>query len=129
MYTQNKYNLATGIIITIKIEDENDEKPNFTEVDSGTVLENEPAGTIVMRVRAIDNDGTAPNNEVRYYLKEEDSVLFHIDSYTGEITTRKQFDREEQDLYQIIAIAKDGAPSILTHNGLPNERKSANCKS
>ena len=34
--------------------------------------------------------------QVTYYLKAEDTNNFHIDSYTGEITTRKQFDREEQ---------------------------------
>lgn len=61
--------------------------------------------------------------KVTYYLKDEDRVNFHIDSYSGEITTRKQFDREEHDLYQLTVIARDGAASVLTNNGQPNESK------
>ena len=65
-------------MITVKVIDENDEKPYFTEVASGTVLENEPAGTSVMRVRAIDNDGTFPNNEVSASVTFYEFVIFKI---------------------------------------------------
>lgn len=80
---------------------------------------------IFLKVRAIDTDGTSPNNEVTYHLKRErdDEDNFSIDQITGEIKTRKIFDREEKDTYQVIVYARDGAPSVLTNNGQPNERK------
>ena len=64
---QNKYNLAAETQITVRVEDENDNKPNFQEGLVGTVLENEPIGTSVMRVRAYDLDGTSPNNKVNSF--------------------------------------------------------------
>lgn len=76
-----------------------------------------------MRVRAIDRDGTSPNHDVTYTLKDEDKENFQIDEYTGEITTKKEFDREAKDVYQVTVIARDGAPSALRSDGKPNERK------
>jgi len=63
---------------------------------------------------------------VSYSLGPEYVEDFSIDSVTGEIRTRRPFDRESQDIYQLEVIAKDGAPSaVLKPNplGLPNERK------
>jgi hypothetical protein len=105
------------------VNDKNDEKPYFTEVTTGTVLENEPIGTVVMRVRAIDTDGTSPNNEVTYHLRSDDEENFSINERTGEIMTRKSFDREEKDTYQLQVYARDGAPSVILNNGKPNERQ------
>ncbi|ODN00523.1 DE-cadherin [Orchesella cincta] len=150
---KNKDDLATETTITIFVEDDNDEKvkdlkhlrkfdPDFTEVTSGVVLEDENVGTSVMRVRAIDRDGTSPNRDshitlvslprtdftqvltlqVTYALKEEDRENFEIDPITGEITTTKKFDREVKDVYQVTVIARDGYPSALRSDGLPNER-------
>ncbi|CAL8115153.1 unnamed protein product [Orchesella dallaii] len=119
---KNKDDLATETTITIFVEDDNDEKPDFTEVTSGVVLEDENIGTSVMRVRAIDRDGTSPNRDVTYSLKEEDRENFEIDPLTGEITTTKKFDREEKDVYQVTVIARDGAPSALRNDNMPNER-------
>lgn len=61
---QNKFNLASETSINIQLEDVNDNIPAFTEVVSGVVLENEPAGTPVMQVRAIDADSTTAHNQV-----------------------------------------------------------------
>lgn len=61
---QNKYNLAATTTVNIQVEDVNDNIPAFTEVVRGSVLENEPPGTPVMQVRAIDADGTEANNQV-----------------------------------------------------------------
>ena len=48
----------------------NDEIPLFIEQEQGTVLEEMPIGTKVTQIRAIDKDGTYPNNKVRcvYFL-------------------------------------------------------------
>jgi len=61
---QNKFSLAATTTINIQVEDVNDNIPAFTEVVRGSVLENEPVGTAVMQVRAIDADGTEAHNQV-----------------------------------------------------------------
>lgn len=61
---QNKYSLAAETTIRIQLQDVNDLIPVFTEGILGYVLENEPPGTPVMKVQAIDLDSTAANNKV-----------------------------------------------------------------
>jgi hypothetical protein len=98
----------------------NDNIPVFTEVVSGSVLENEPAGTAVMQVRAIDADSSIANNRVTYELADN-REYFTIDPYTGNITTLVMFDREKQDVYNVKVIATDNAPSALYSTGEHNK--------
>ncbi|PSN30050.1 DE-cadherin [Blattella germanica] len=116
---QNKFNLAATTTINIQVLDVNDNIPAFTEVVSGSVLENEPPGTPVMQVRAIDADGTEANNQVTYALADHQD-LFHIDAKTGNITTLKTFDREEKDFYNVKVYATDNSPSSLYTDGSHN---------
>lgn len=109
---QNNYKLAAETIIQIEVEDVNDNIPIFSEIRSGSVLENEPPGTPVMQVRAFDADGTSANNQVTYMLGNP-SDPFAIDPITGNITTLKQFDREEKDAYNIKILAIDNSESAL----------------
>ena len=130
----NKYTLTVQVknspdfmseaLLTVKVKDENNQAPVFTNVESGTVLENEPAGTIVMHVSAVDADGTIPNNQVKYSKSRRNprdvTDLFSIDPHTGVITTNAEFDREERAVYALIIDAKDGNASALLQNGQPN---------
>ena len=86
--------LASEATVFIVLEDVNDEIPLFTEREQERVLEGEPPGTIVTRANAIDKDGTFPNNQVYYYIKEnsEGSKFFKINSQTGEISTKMVLD-------------------------------------
>jgi hypothetical protein len=56
---------------------------------SGNVLEHEKAGTPVMQVSAVDNDGTYPNNRVRYKISDRNAQgiknKFEINADTGMI--------------------------------------------
>ena len=117
---QNKYNLAAETTIPIRVEDVNDNIPGFAEVLSGSVLENEPVGTPVMQVRAIDADATPSHNQVTYEL-DDNNEYFAIDRYTGNITTKVVFDREQRDIYNVKVSATDNSPSALYKNGLPNK--------
>ena len=68
---QSKIHEAILIIvylITVNVKDENNQSPIFTNVESGNVLEHEKAGTPVMTVSAVDNDGTYPNSRVSTYF-------------------------------------------------------------
>ncbi|XP_065341407.1 DE-cadherin isoform X3 [Cloeon dipterum] len=116
---QNKYNLAAETVVNIGIKDVNDNIPIFKDVAAGTVLEHEPPGAPVMQVRAFDADGTYEFNQVKYELNDHRD-LFEIDEYTGNITTKITFDREEKDSYVIKVIAMDNAESALLLNGQPN---------
>ncbi|KAI8128554.1 DE-cadherin [Lucilia cuprina] len=119
MSARNTYDLAAEHVLKIKIEDVNDNIPYFTEVKTGTILENEPAGTPVMQVRAFDMDGTEANNIVSFELADN-REFFAIDPHTGNITALTTFDREERDFYNVKVIASDNSPSSLIKNGEPN---------
>ncbi|KRT83191.1 Cadherin [Oryctes borbonicus] len=109
---ENKDSLAAAITIDFKIEDVNDEIPDFVDIVTGSVLENEEPGAEVMQVRAIDKDGTSAHNIVSYTLNSHET-LFSVDSETGKVVTRVKFDREAQDVYNIEIIARDNSPSAL----------------
>lgn len=117
---KNVHLLTAEYTIRVRVEDVNDNIPFFTEVNTGTVLENEPVGTQVMQVRAFDMDGTSSNNIVSFELVDN-KEFFQIDEQTGNITTLVSFDREERDTYNVKVIAKDNSPSALYKTGKPNQ--------
>ncbi|XP_052859785.1 DE-cadherin [Anopheles cruzii] len=117
---KNSHDLVAETVLKIKVLDENDIIPVFTEVTSGTIPEDEPPGTPVMQVRAYDLDGTPANNIVSYRFDDERQHFFHIDSRTGNITSLVEFDREAQDTYHLKVVAEDNSPSALYRNGKPN---------
>ena len=120
LQVRNSPDLVAEAQLTVKVQDINNQAPIFTNVESGTVLEHEPPGTVVMQVSAVDNDGTYPNNRVSYYISDRntDSIKekFAINPDTGVITTKQEFDREEQAVYALTINAEDGAPSSLLPN-------------
>ena len=123
LQVRNSPDLVAEAQLTVKVQDINNQAPIFTNVESGTVLEHEPAGTVVMQVSAVDNDGTYPNNRVTYYISDRNPASirdkFYINPDTGVITTKQEFDREEQSVYALTINAEDGAPSSLIPNS-PN---------
>lgn len=86
--------------------------------DVVSVREQQPAGTFVVRVRAIDRDNG--NNATITYslLKDRDSDgygLFTIDPSTGIIRTRVALDHEERSIYRLAIAAIDaGKPPKQT---------------
>jgi hypothetical protein len=124
LQVRNSPDLVAEAQLTVNIKDQNNQAPIFTNVESGNVLENEKAGTPVMTVSAVDNDGTYPNNRVRYKIsvRNPSSIKdkFEINPDTGLITTKTAFDREEHAVYAVTIDAEDGAPSSLLQNGQPN---------
>lgn len=120
MSVKNTWDLVSEVIIKIKVDDVNDNIPYFTEVTTGSISENEPAGTPVMQVRAFDMDGTSANNIVSFELADN-TEFFTIDPSTGNITALTTFDREERDFYNVKVIATDNSPSSLFNTGEPNK--------
>jgi len=125
LQVRNTPDLVAEAQLRIMLEDENNLAPIFINVESGSVLENESEGTIVMQVSADDKDGTYPNNKVTYSISKNNPKdirdKFTINSDTGVVRTKQMFDREEQAVYAVTIDAEDGAPSSLLKNGQPNK--------
>uniref|UniRef100_A0A8D0HHK1 Cadherin domain-containing protein n=1 Tax=Sphenodon punctatus TaxID=8508 RepID=A0A8D0HHK1_SPHPU len=96
--------------IRILVLDANDNAPIFTQpIYKVTVLENAPAGTLLLTVNATDAD-EGINSDVEYSfkkIKEKASQIFRIDPRTGEIATAAPLDYEEAALHELEIQAKD----------------------
>ncbi|XP_059221423.1 cadherin-related tumor suppressor-like [Stomoxys calcitrans] len=101
--------------LKVTILDENDEAPQFTQQRINVSLsEATPAHTLIAMLTANDHDqGT--NGSVTYTLasvtERRYPEQFQLDTLTGQLTTRKTLDRELQQNYEILVIARDqGTP-------------------
>lgn len=85
---QNRGSTTTGHCnLTVIVDDENDNVPNFEHVKYETVLlEDAPIGTTVLTTRAHDAD-MGVNAKIMYSLSNQTENVFQIDNKTGAITT------------------------------------------
>uniref|UniRef100_A0A8C9RT17 Si:dkey-22o22.2 n=1 Tax=Scleropages formosus TaxID=113540 RepID=A0A8C9RT17_SCLFO len=110
--------LSSSAQVIVGINDINNNKPIFDECHnyslSTWVLENQPPGTFVLRVRAHDAD-IGVNGQVRYGIMHRDGTSsgFAIDPDTGAISTTVSFDRERQREYTLSVTATDLAQEPL----------------
>ncbi|KXJ82442.1 hypothetical protein RP20_CCG013707, partial [Aedes albopictus] len=104
---------SSRVSIKIKILDVNDNSPEIVDPqeDVVSVREEQPIGTEVVRVRAIDRD-FGVNASITYsILKGRDSDghgMFTIDPITGLIRTKASLDHEEKTIYRLAVAATDG---------------------
>ena len=120
------------IKVTIKVMDVNDNDPRFdTDNYTASISENMPVGVTVAKVTATDPD-LGSNGDLTYFLlsnedflelneslsrgrewglqfesKGRTSVPFVIDGKTGWIRTLEPLDREVEDRYKFVVVAKD----------------------
>uniref|UniRef100_A0A3B4VCM1 Neural-cadherin-like n=1 Tax=Seriola dumerili TaxID=41447 RepID=A0A3B4VCM1_SERDU len=110
--------LSSTARVIVGVDDVNNNKPVFEECqqyrEQASVLENQPTGTFVLRVHAVDADEGA-NGKVKYGLMHRDSAMpaFRIHPDTGVIVTARRFDRERQREYSITVTATDWAEEPL----------------
>ncbi|TTA40571.1 Neural-cadherin [Bagarius yarrelli] len=110
--------LSSSAQVIVGINDVNNNKPVFEECHNysanALVLENQPPGTVVLRVQAHDAD-TGVNGEVKYRIMQRDGASpgFIIDADTGVISTAVSFDRERQREYTLSVTATDQAEEPL----------------
>ncbi|XP_065342021.1 cadherin-99C isoform X1 [Cloeon dipterum] len=104
--------------VNIKVEDRNDNAPVFTVLPPSPVsVEAEVSiGYSVAKVTAIDSDGTAPNNEVRYTLigRGKATKYFSVDATSGQITVRDDLTKETDTEYELDLEARDGGQPSLS---------------
>ena len=100
----------------VHILDQNDNPPQFVnKIYPCEIYENEPNGTVVVKVSATDND-IGPNAKVRYYINPGGQSDFRIvNPVDGIISTKHSFDREKTSHFNFTVIAVDGGnPIALT---------------
>jgi len=92
--------------VRLEISDEDDEMPTFAYgVYTFGTYENQPSGTEVGTVTAVDRD-LEPYNRVEYRLQGSGSnAVFEIGRHTGRITIRRPLDREVESEYQLTVVA------------------------
>ncbi len=98
-----KSNLST---VTLTVMDINDNPPIFSHISYMlNVTENDSLGTLIGRVHAVDPDEDA--GSVMYIASSDD---FSVDAFTGEVRTKREFDREDGRATVTLTItATDGA--------------------
>ncbi|XP_037957800.1 cadherin-related tumor suppressor [Teleopsis dalmanni] len=115
---ESRYDTAE---LTIVITDINDNPPTFLDSPYvAYVMENviPPNDGYVLTVEAYDADTPPFNSQVRYFLKEGNADLFHINASTGEISLLRALDREAQAEYTLTLVAMDTGSPPLTGTGV-----------
>ncbi|KAI7801528.1 putative protocadherin beta-15-like [Triplophysa rosa] len=79
------------------------------------VAENQPVGTLLLRVRADDAD-EGKNAKIFYSLSEDVTAYLSIDSATGEIITARSFDYEAFTHFHVQVMARDGGSPPFVSN-------------
>ncbi|XP_023290467.1 protein dachsous [Orussus abietinus] len=103
---------AARVPLKVTIMDVNDNSPEIVDPqgDVVSVREEQPPGTEVARIRALDAD-LGENASVTYsILKDRDSDgynVFTIDPITGMIRTKAVLDHEERNVYRVSVKASD----------------------
>jgi len=107
--------------VTITVQDVNDIAPLFTRLPPGNriqVANDAQLNDNLGRVVAIDGDGTAPGNQVRYQLLGEQSsdkaeMYFRVEPDTGDIVLQGDLTNELYDEYRLVVRAYDqGQPTL-----------------
>ncbi|XP_054588647.2 neural-cadherin [Nothobranchius furzeri] len=110
--------LSSTAQVIVGVDDVNNNKPVFEKCqqyrESTSVLENQPAGTFVLQVHAVDAD-EGSNGRVTYGFMHKDSTVpaFSIHPDTGIIVTARKFDRERQREFAVTVTATDQAADPL----------------
>ncbi|XP_060039165.1 protocadherin-11 X-linked isoform X2 [Erinaceus europaeus] len=108
--------LNQSTMFLIKVKDENDNAPFFTQpFISLSVPENNSPGIQLTKIRATDAD-SGHNAEINYLLDTDAPSEFNLDHRTGILTVVKKLDREKQEKYSFTVLAKDNGTMPLVTN-------------
>lgn len=121
---ENKGNNDGDFIkVIVDVEDRNDIPPVFVSVPEPIIItDDQPIGTVISTMPAIDGDGSSPGNVVRYEMVGRGKALkyFQVDPDSGTIRIRDELRKEEDTEYQIDIRAYDlGEPQLSSVATLP----------
>ncbi|KAI8035371.1 hypothetical protein M5D96_011814 [Drosophila gunungcola] len=122
---QKQQRLSSTAKVTINIKDVNDEVPVFVSANETTIMENVAINTVVIAVKAVDND--EGKNGFIAYLMEEAKVMedmgqsepqplpFSLNPTDGQLHVVDALDRELRSTYLLNITARDkGEPPQST---------------
>lgn len=96
--------------VLVNLLDINEFTPEFTQLGfSGEVYENEPQGTSILQVSAIDRD-FGENSTIFYSIVSAGADMFDIAPETGIVSVAGPLDFEVVDEYELIIMATDAGP-------------------
>ena len=84
-----------------------------------TLAENPSLGTVVFEVEALDDDQTAYNDVMYSFSAGNEAGRFSIDPDSGIVTTSELIDREVQEVYVLIVVARNDIP-VTDDSGSPS---------
>ncbi|KAH6935045.1 hypothetical protein HPB50_003130 [Hyalomma asiaticum] len=98
-------------ILRVQLLDENDQAPAFAlNSFKASIPENAEPGSLVTVLSAADGD-LGSNGSVAYSLAPEVELMypgmFHLDEVHGRLIAKQSLDRERQDAYSVIVVARD----------------------
>lgn len=108
-----KQNKSKSFIV--QVLDTNDNEPKFDrDLYNATITENKAPGQMITKVTASDSD-QENNAEVHYAIEPNFRSKFEVDSSTGIIRAKVEFDREQESSITFKVYAADnGTPVPLT---------------
>uniref|UniRef100_A0A3P9I5X1 Si:dkey-1m11.6 n=1 Tax=Oryzias latipes TaxID=8090 RepID=A0A3P9I5X1_ORYLA len=106
---------ATGTTnVIVSVWDVNDNAPILTSTEA-QVMENQPEGTIVMRLSASDSDLPPNQGPFTYWLLNQSSSGAFLLTADGVLLTTKSLDRETISAYRVLVVVEDaGFPLPLS---------------
>ncbi|XP_032878094.1 protocadherin-16 [Amblyraja radiata] len=114
--SQRKSSAAT---VRVFVTDENDNSPQFLSPPTVSVLENQPAGSVIGHLVAQDAD-LGENGRVTYRITSgRGHSHFHLNPDTGALTILDILDCEEQHQFNLtVEVSDHGVPSRKTSQSL-----------
>ena len=98
---------SSTAVISIHVEDVNDNAPQFVSNSSFAIFENDES-LYLFTVTAVDRD-CGSNGEITYSFQDSSTYgLFNISESTGAVTSLRPLDREQRDSYNFTVVATDG---------------------
>ncbi|XP_008939523.1 PREDICTED: protocadherin Fat 4-like, partial [Merops nubicus] len=99
-------------LVTVKVDDINDNPPVFSPLIQTELSAPENAAGLDLGIFSATDQDIGVNAHINYSLQDDFAGMFHINSSTGRLMTKKSFDREKMDSYELKIIATDsGKPS------------------
>ncbi|KAK2531739.1 Kiaa1841, partial [Columba guinea] len=99
-------------LVTVRVNDINDNAPVFSTLIQTELSVPENEASLDLGVFSATDLDIGDNALISYSLQDDFAGIFHINSSTGELMTKKPLDREMVDSYELKIIAADsGRPS------------------
>lgn len=107
--------------LLVSLLDVNDQRPTFTGLQASdqhwlSLPENSPTGTELITLKATDGD-LGSNGTIRFYFDSESPSqcqgFYRLDPLSGQLSTRAELDREQQENCTLAVLATDlGTPPL-----------------